>query len=272
MSNIPYVPNGAATQSLDLYLPSDYKKRKEPLPWVLFIHGGGWFTGDKDQDHYMLHGTRWVILNNGYAVASVNYRLSGESPFPAQIRDCKTALRFLKAHAKEYGLDTRRIGVWGGSAGGNLASLLGTSTNVPEFETGYWSEQTSQVAAVCDFCGKTDLLMIADDPQREKTPLYSQINQYLGGEIGSRREAAQKASPVFWVSDQTPPFLIVHGTADQTNNYEHARRLFKKLQDAGREVILLPLENTKHDGAAFVSPETQRVMLDFFAKHLKQQE
>ncbi|MDD3585710.1 MAG: alpha/beta hydrolase, partial [Thermoguttaceae bacterium] len=212
MSNIPYVPNGAATQSLDLYLPSDYKKRKEPLPWVLFIHGGGWFTGDKDQDHYMLHGTRWVILNNGYAVASVNYRLSGESPFPSQIRDCKTALRFLKAHAKEYGLDTRRIGVWGGSAGGNLASLLGTSTNVPEFETGYWSEQTSQVAAVCDFCGKTDLLMIADDPQREKTPLYSQINQYLGGEIGSRREAAQKASPVFWVSDQTPPFLIVHGT------------------------------------------------------------
>ena len=270
LSDIPYASDGHQMRTLDLYLPKDNQTLENPLPLIMIIHGGGWFGGDKDQDHYMLHGMRWAFLDAGYAVASVNYRLSGEAPFPAQIEDCKAALRFLRAHAGEYRIDGERVGLWGGSAGGNLVSLFGTSADVPEFEVGEYLDESTRVAAVCEFCGKTDLAtLIADNPNREEIPLYREINQYIGGEIAEYRGTALAASPITYVTPDDPPFLIVHGDADPVNDYRHAVLFFNKLHQAGVEVTLVTLPNTAHDGPAFVSEATRNKVIRFFDEYLR---
>ena len=269
LSDIPYASDGHPMHKLDLYLPKDYATVQEPLPVIFVIHGGGWFMGDKDQDHYMIHGMRWAFLDAGYALCSVNYRLSGEAPFPAQIQDCKAALRWLRAHASEYGIDAERVGLWGGSAGGNLAALFGTSEGVKEFEVGEYLDQSTKVSAVCDFCGKTDLAtLIADNPDRANIPLYREINQYIGGEISEFRATALAASPITYVTPDDPPFLVVHGNIDPINDYRHALLFTDRLRQAGVEVTLLTLPETAHDGPAFVSEKTRRTVINFFNLYL----
>jgi len=133
--------------------------RGRPLPVILWIHGGGWSKGRKEQ-----HSPAISFLNDGYAVASIEYRLSGEAPFPAQIVDCKAAVRWLRANAAKYNLDADRIGAWGHSAGGHLAALLGTSGGVPELEgNGDNMSYSSHVQAVCDVSGPADFVRLYHD-------------------------------------------------------------------------------------------------------------
>ncbi|MCX7825807.1 MAG: alpha/beta hydrolase, partial [Verrucomicrobiae bacterium] len=125
--DLAYVENGHARQKLDLYLP---EKAAAPLPLIIWVHGGGWAAGSKDQCQPLRSG----YTSRGYAVASIGYRLSSDAIFPAQIEDCKAAIRWLRAHAKQYGLNPDRFGVWGSSAGGHLAALLGTTGGLKEFD------------------------------------------------------------------------------------------------------------------------------------------
>src|SRR5687768_12543691 len=149
--DLPYVENGKSSQSLDLFIPAGATADK-PLPLVVWIHGGGWRQGDKARCLAL------PLLAHGYAVASINYRLSGEAQFPAQIHDCKAAIRWLRANAKEHGIDADRIGVWGSSAGGHLVALLGTSGDVKELEGELGNAGvSSRVQAVCDFFGPAEL-------------------------------------------------------------------------------------------------------------------
>ena len=127
--DLAYVVNGHERQKLDLFVP---EKADGPLPLIIWIHGGGWQNGSKEGCPPLRNG----YTGRGYAVASINYRLSGHAIFPAQIEDCKAAIRWLRAHAKEYSLDPQRFGVWGSSAGGHLVALLGTSGDVKEFDVG----------------------------------------------------------------------------------------------------------------------------------------
>src|SRR5574338_458156 len=145
-------PDGIALH-LDLYLPANARN----APLVIWIHGGGWADGDKDNPPGL------SLLKHGYALASVEYRLTDRAPFPAQIHDVKAAVRFLRANAARFGLDPERFGAWGESAGGHLAALLGTTSVRGELEgdegvTGV----SSRVQAVCDWYGPTDLLKIND--------------------------------------------------------------------------------------------------------------
>jgi acetyl esterase/lipase len=147
LRDLEYARAGEKSLLLDLYLP---EKSRHSLPLIIWIHGGAWTGGDKAD----CPARR--LLQRGYAVASINYRLSNEAIFPAQIEDCKAAIRWLRAHAKQYGLDADHFGAWGSSAGGHLVALLGTTGDLKQFDKGDNLDFSSRVQAVCDFYGPTD--------------------------------------------------------------------------------------------------------------------
>jgi acetyl esterase/lipase len=150
LQDLQYVEHGHERNRLDLYLP---EKAESRLPLIVWIHGGGWQAGSKEACPTV------YLAAKGYAVASINYRLSQHAAYPAQIEDCKAAIRWLRANAAKYHLDPDRVGVWGGSAGGHLVALLGTTAGMKELEgKGGNLDQSSRVQCVVDFFGPTDFV------------------------------------------------------------------------------------------------------------------
>lgn len=227
--------NGAVL-TLDLYSP---EKATDPLPVILWIHGGGWRSGGKKQCPAV------TLVPNGFAVASIDYRLTSTAPFPAQIEDCKAAVRWLRANASAYHLDPDHIGVWGHSAGGHLAALLGTSGGVPELEgSGDNMQYSSRVQAVCESAGPTDLMaLMALGPKRMLA-----IEALLGGPPEEDKTKATAASPIHYVLKDDPPFLIVHGDSDRVVPVEQSQRLYEALKKAGVNATLKILPNVGHQG------------------------
>lgn len=260
--NVEYARIAGQSLKLDLYLP---RQISADCPLVIWIHGGGWRKGSKDACRMTF------LVEQGFAVASIEYRLSQEAAFPAQIQDCKAAVRFLRAHAGEYGFDGGRIGVAGASAGGHLAALLGTTANVPELEGDPGNAGNaafpSDVQAVADYFGPTDLVQVAnsewDNPKGAVYPL-------MGGKVADHLDLARLASPLFHVSRQSAPFLILHGDKDATVPITDSERLAKKLKKAGASVDLHILKDQKHGGEEFFTPEMQELVTAFFRKNLRQ--
>jgi acetyl esterase/lipase len=246
---------------LDIYVP---KEGAKTLPVVVWIHGGGWQRGTKENCPAV------PLVPRGYAVVSINYRLTDVAPFPAQIHDCKAAVRWVRAHAKEYGFDPDRIGVWGASAGGHLVALLGTSGGMKELEgdVGGNLKYSSRVEAVGDFCGPTSFREedFKGDPWAKTRAEAQAVEKLFGGPLSENREKAVLASPVAHVSKDDPPFLIVHGAQDPLVNPRHAELLTAALKKAGVEVTLKILPDAGHGVSR---PETQRMAAEFFDKHLK---
>ncbi len=252
-----YVENGHERQKLDLYLPEDVKT---PLPTIIWIHGGAWQGGDKRG------GPALGYVKQGYAVASINYRYSQQAIYPAQIQDCQTAVRWLRSHAKEYNLDPERFGVWGASAGGHLVALLGTASDAKEF-TGKEgaSDVSARVQCVVDWFGPTDLVKLGGGRDRGNSP----ISKLLGGSSQDRLELAKSADPINYVSQDDPPFLIMHGDKDTLVPVNQSELLTESLKAAGVEVTLKVLPGAGHGGGEFTSAESSLAISDFFAKHLK---
>ncbi|MDR0706196.1 MAG: alpha/beta hydrolase fold domain-containing protein [Planctomycetaceae bacterium] len=268
--NIPYVTGGGERQQLDLYLPNGYENAAKPYPVIVVIHGGAWAFGAKDMNHYMFDGLFKTILEKSdYILASINYRLTGTGAFPMQLEDCKSAIRWLRANAKTYNIDTEHVGVWGGSAGGHLAALVGTTSDVKEFDVGENLDQSSRPQAVCDVCGSSDLMLTVNDPNYKNIPWIKEIEQFLGKPIPEAKNEALRASATTYVTKNDPPFLMIHGTADTVNRFAHAERLKKALDDACVTNILYPLKDTNHDGPLFVDPKTLATMMQFFDRYLK---
>lgn len=246
---------------LDLYLP---KMRSQPLPVVVWIHGGGWRAGSKERCRAL------PLSGQGFAVVSINYRLTDVAPFPAQIHDCKAAIRWIRAHAGEYHLDPAHIGAWGSSAGGHLVALLGTSGGVKELEgaIGGNLDQSSRVQAVCDFCGPSSFRPgdFGEDGPTTTAPALGLAERLLGGPLRENREKARLASPVEHVSRDDPPFLIVHGERDTLVPPKHGRLLADALKKAGVEVTLYVVPGVGHGVS---TPEAMRMAADFFDRHLK---
>ncbi|OYW24638.1 MAG: hypothetical protein B7Z55_01605, partial [Planctomycetales bacterium 12-60-4] len=212
--DISYIPEGDVAQKLDLYLPE--KAAENPLPLIVHIHGGGWRGGSK-----FPCAVAPMVLK-GYAVASVEYRFSQKAIFPAQIQDCQAAIRWLRAHAKEYHFDIERVGVVGGSAGGHLSALVGTAGGKNALpKIGGNEEQSDRVQAVCDIFGPADFNTVvqqaADDKNVKNIFEFNTPGDPYSLLIGTRLDDKAKAdavSPVHYVSKDNPPFLILHGTHD----------------------------------------------------------
>ena len=200
---------------LDLYLPE--KPAEKPLPLIVFIHGGGWKAGSKAGAPVA------AFVPAGYAAASVEYRFSDKAIFPAQIQDCQAAIRWLRAHSAEYKIDPDHIGVWGPSAGGHLVALLGTSGGKHAFApVGGNEEQSDRVQAVCDWFGPADFNTVM--PQADADPNVKNIFKFntpsdpysclIGAPLGQSKEQCDAVSPVHYVSQDNPAFLIMHGDHD----------------------------------------------------------
>ena len=255
--NLAYVENGHARNRLDLYLP---EKSTGRLPLIVWIHGGAWRFGSKENPRAL-----WLV-GRGYAVASINYRLSQHAVFPAQIEDCKAAIRWLKAHAANYSLDADHVGVWGESAGGHLVALLGTTAGVKELEgNGGNAEQTSRVQAVVDWFGPTDMLTMG--PQAE--PPASPVAQLIGGPAAKNPEKARKASPLAYVSKDSAPMLIMHGDQDKLVPLAQSERFAAALKKAGVDARLEVIHGNGHGGPGFNNAESRKLIESFFDKHLK---
>ncbi len=266
LRDLQYVDGGHERNRLDLYLPENADGR---LPLVVWIHGGAWLAGSKE-------GCPAVPLTaQGYAVASINYRLSQHAVFPAQIEDCKAAIRWLRASAAKYHLDQDRIGVWGSSAGGHLVAMLGTTGNVKDFDTGNVKDfvdgtdgnldQSSRVQCVVDWFGPSDLVAMAGSHDNPDSP----ESRLIGGPVQENKEKARKASPLTYVSKDSAPFLIMHGDRDNTVPLKQSEVLAEALKKAGVEAKLVVVKGNGHGGPGFNSPENRKLLEDFFARHLK---
>lgn len=260
LKDLTYGRAGERPMLLDLYLPEHATK---PMPLIIWVHGGAWMAGSKNNPSPALRFTR-----DGYAVAQVGYRLSQEAKFPAQIHDCKAAVRWLRANAEKYSLDTNRFIAWGGSAGGHLVALLGTSGGVAELEgTVNDLKQSSRVQAVVDWFGPTDFLHIGEpESDIRHTAPDSPESKLIGGPLLENRDKAAKASPITYVSKDAPPFLIMHGDRDRTVPFNQSELLYEALKKAGVDVTFVPMKGAGH---GFGGPDAIAPVQEFLRRHFQ---
>lgn len=289
--DIVYGQGGDHDLYLDLMVPQG--KKEGLLPVILWIHGGAWTCAELTQKY---RPTKALIAacKAGFVCASVDYRLVTEKPFPAPIEDCKCAVRFLKAHSKEFGIDPERIGVWGESAGGQLAALIGASYQNPRLEgDGGWREYTSEVKAVCDwYCGGdmthlgvdqlTEVKERADKlgiklSSMEKSILYTEAADgqpfgstelFLGKQGEAAAELAMDISPIFYVDQKQPPYLLMHGDSDTLVPIEFSYNFYNALLSHGHDVTFLIIPGQGH--AFFTGDGYYDIILNFFKKHLSE--
>jgi acetyl esterase/lipase len=261
--DIEYRRVGERRLLLDVYLPDEAGDKR---PTIVWIHGGGWRKGTKAGHELLPH-----FAERGYVVASISYRLSSEAIFPAQIQDCKAALRWLRSQAGEYGIDPDHIGVWGSSAGGHLVALLGTSGHAESLEGPGNPGHSSRVQAVCDWFGPTDFLRMDDHPSNiaHNAP-DSPESMLVGGPIQERVEAVASANPITYVSDDAPPFLIMHGDQDTLVPWQQSQLLHEALLAQGVDSTLKILPGAGHGTRQmFFTPENVRIIKGFFDRCLR---
>ncbi|WP_047816975.1 alpha/beta hydrolase fold domain-containing protein [Rhodopirellula islandica] len=258
-------------RDLKMHIVLPESKPSKPLPAYVWIHGGGWQAGSKEG------GVNQVarIVAEGFVGATIEYRLTGEAPFPAQIEDCKCAIRFLREHADQYGIDPDRIAVGGSSAGGHLVALLGTSGDVDELEgSGGWPEQSSRVQAVVDLYGPTDFSKFVttkgfESHNRDGSPESKLLG---GGDVLGNDKGIRRVNPITYIDDKDPPFLIIHGTSDPVVPANQSQLIHEALESAGVETTLKLIRGAKHGGREFADPEIRDLITTFLKKHLQPSE
>ncbi len=271
--DMPYAKK-SQLQKLDVYLPDN---GDGPFPVIIAIHGGAFKSGDKcDIDITpMLEG-----LKHGYAVVSINYRMSQEIKFPAQICDVKAAVRWIRANARDYKLDPNKIAAWGSSAGGYYAAMLGTTGYVKELEdlsTGNLI-QSSLVQAVVDWYGPTDFLKMDEQLKESKIQnpmLHSSPNspesEFIGKNIANAMDLVFLANPETYITANDPPFFIQHGKKDNIVPYQQSVNLANKLELAiGKDKVTLNLiDGAGHGGSEFSSVQNMKTVFEFLDRYLK---
>lgn len=256
--DVVYGKVGERELKLDLAMPSGDAKAR---PLVICLHGGGWRLGNKKELRNWLEG----LAESGYVAASVGYRLAPDHVFPAQIEDCKTAVRFLRANSEKYGINKERVAAMGWSAGGHLACLLGLTTPDDGFEGTLHAKESSKVQAVIDYFGPTDLSGYAKDAAAQR----GMLGPFIGAKFDEKPEAHVKASPIKYVRAGAPPFLVLHGTKDWIVPIEQSRSLVTKLKEVKAPVELIEVDGEGHGWNGKPSADTTRATFRFLREHLQ---
>jgi acetyl esterase/lipase len=266
--DIPYREGTSKQWRLDLAMPKDLAGK--PRPGIVVIHGGGWLEGDKSSFVFKDRTAPANIVDFaklGFVAVTVNYRLSTEAPFPAAVEDCKCAVRWLRAHAREYNLDAEHIGAWGNSAGGHLALLLAMAGKEAGLEgDGPFQDQSSLVQAAISDSGPIDMIHQARD-----SAVHEVVKRFLGGPPeGERLAAYKKASPSSYIKAETPPLLLLYGVSDDQIPIVTADEFVLNLGKAGaQDVTYYRLAYVYHCPHSLVAiPEMQKVVEDFFVRTL----
>jgi acetyl esterase/lipase len=265
LRDVVFGQGGGRDLTMHIVLPEE--RSETPLPAYVWIHGGGWQGGNKEGGI----GKVVPLVREGFVGATIEYRLSGEATFPAQIEDCKCAIRFLRAHAKKYGIDVAFIAVGGSSAGGHLAALVGTSGGAADLEgTGGWPAQSSTVQAVVDLYGPTDFVQFVTTPGYEgHAKLDSPESRLIGGDVMKLPAKTKQLNPITYVDSQDPPFLILHGSDDRTVPSNQSKSLDKALETAGVKHRLKILDGAGHGGAQFARSEILDMQKQFLLQSLR---
>ena len=260
ISDVTFAEVGGRDLLLDLYIP----QAVEPAPLIVYVHGGAWRGGSKDS----MPLTR--LLGEGYAIASVEYRLSPEAPFPAQVHDIKAAIRFQRATQGRHGYDSRKITVAGSSAGGHLAALVGVTNGVRELEgsVGAHLDQSSKVQGIVAYFGASNLTSIlGQSTPRGLGVRIPALQLLLGGQPEEQPELASLASPVIHVDGSDPPLLLLHGDQDPQMPINQSHELHGKYKDLGLPVSLHVLHGAAHGGKAFYDPVRTQAVTSFLASY-----
>jgi acetyl esterase/lipase len=258
VKNLEYGRESGQSLLLDIYRPKVITKK---LPVVVWIYGGAWKTGSKDFCPIAFMATQQI------AIVSINYRLDSVAPFPAQIYDCKGAIRWLRANANKYHLDANHIGVFGASAGGHLALLLAATAGNPAMEgnVGDHLNYSSRVQCVCAFYPPTDLNRLVSDPKVRADP-NGDVAKLLGGAVAQNVDKANAASPLTYVSKSCAPVFLMHGARDTLVPPEQSEIFYQALLKAGVEAHLEIIPNQGH--GIIAPPPVAREIYQFFGKYL----
>ena len=260
--NIPYNNDTLKKHLLDIYLPADAKGK---LPLVVFIHGGGWLGNDKYADMGYMPNTIAAMLENGMAVASIDYRFATQAVFPAILQDCNKAVSFLYDNADKYHLDKNKIALMGFSAGGHLASLMGTSQNNKVNDL-YFPKtyRPFKYKAVVDFYGPTDLVLLPgnDDAKSPEALL-------IGATPLSRPDLAKAASPLTYIDKNDPPFIIFHGEKDDIVSNKQSKLFSAWLKYYGVKNELTIVKDAPHYGTMYDVAEIRVKVINFLKAELK---
>ncbi|MGH9398641.1 MAG: alpha/beta hydrolase fold domain-containing protein [Terriglobia bacterium] len=237
--NLIYAQYGKRVLHLDLYHPAD---GKGPFPGVVFIHGGGWVGGPLIQ----FRRQAAYMASRGFVAETIEYRLAPEAPYPAAIYDCKAAVRWMRANAKQFKIDPHKIAAAGGSAGGHLAAMLGVTDGIRSFE-GHGGNPTfsSRVQAVVSFNGIYDFVSIVERSSGG-APIDRMAERFLGGPLQQIPEVYVAASPISHVCKDSAPFLLLHGTADTTSPYRQALEMQQALESVGVRADLFTAKGANH--------------------------
>jgi len=256
----------------DVYQPKNPSSTARPA--VIFIHGGGWSTGS-----YKGGSSKPYLAQHGYVAVSIEYRLSNVAPWPAQLDDCKMAVRWLRSNAAKYGVDPGHIAAWGGSAGAHLACFLGTTGNQPQLEgLGGYAGVSSQVQAVVDNSGPVEFTT-GSEGLKGSTPTQDSpmLITLFGGSFADKSDIYKQGSPITYVKAGDPPFLVIHGDQDRSVPIEQARKMVAALKAAHVPVEYIVIHNGGHGGKSmpgFPSPaptekEINRQALAFLDHYFK---
>jgi acetyl esterase/lipase len=236
VGGILFGKGGETELKFDLAMP---KEGEGPFPAIICLHGGGWVSGQRQQ----MKGTLEAMSLRGYVAISPDYRLAPQHRFPAQIEDCKAAVRWVRAHAQEYRINPDKIGVFGFSAGGHLACLLGVTDKEDGLEgKGGNAEQSSAVQAVVSFFGPTDFTK----PVWSDKVIERHLKPFLGGTAEEKADVYRRASPLTYAGKNAPPCLFVHGTTDDIVPIQQSEEMVKKLRQAGVSARLIEVVGEGH--------------------------
>lgn len=279
--DIPYADQ-SGDQKLDIYL---VPKSKKPCPVIMWMHPGGFYDGDKDgssnQPLAVVNMIRLVqpMLERGYAVVSINYRLSREAVFPALIYDVKAAIRWIKAHADKYNFDPGKVVAWGSSAGGYLAAMLATTGGVAELEDLSMgnADQNSGVIAAVDWFGPIDFYQM--DAHHEQLGREAEVHRpdspesiLMGAPVMTIPDKCKAASAVTYISSDSTPMVIQQGKGDPVIPYPQSIMMAEKMKAAiGEENVMIELvEGVAHADPVFFSMQNIHKVIDFVDQYVKQ--